>query len=168
MRQKFDEILNIKQVEVLSFHESYDHKIELTKNFFNFFKSRIYSLSFRKLKTLKIYLKENLTKKFVNFNKVFNAFFILFIVKFNEKLKFCVNYRKFNVIIKRNVYFISLINEIFARIMNCKYMFKLNIIVAFNKFRLNFKNKNFTTFICSLNIYKYYVLSFEFINDSAN
>ena len=41
---------------------------------------------------------------------------MLFIKKSNKELRFCVNYRKLNVIIKRNRYFISLIDEILIRI----------------------------------------------------
>ena len=79
-----------------------------------------------------------------------------------------MNYRLLNQITKRNVYSISLIEKTLIKIIDCKYNFKLNIIVVFNKLRMNKNNENFTTFICSLNIYKYHVFSFELINDLTN
>ena len=93
---------------------------------------------------------------------------ILFVIKFNEKFRFCVNYRKFNVIIKRNDYFIFLIDEILTKFIKYKYITKLNIIAVFNKFRMHSKNKSLITFICSLKIYKYYVLSFDLTNNFFN
>ena len=65
---------------------------------------------------MKKYLNKRLKKIFIVFNHVLFVFFVLFIEKSNEELRFCVNYRKLNVIIKRNRYFISLINGILIRI----------------------------------------------------
>ena len=44
---------------------------------------------------------------------------------------------------------------------------RLDIITIFNKLRIHFDNKDFTTFITSLEIYKYRVLSFNLINNLA-
>ena len=117
---------------------------------------------------LKKYLKKNLRKNFINFSNASFFLLILFVIKFNEKLRFCVDYRKFNVIIKRNDYFISFIDEILIKLIECKYIIKLNIIAAFNKFRMYSKNENLITFICSLKVYKYYILSFNLTNDLFN
>ena len=76
-----------------------------------------------------------------------------------------MNYKKLNVIIKRNRYFISLINEILIRIQDCKYFIRLNIIAVFNKLRMYSNNENFIIFIIFLEMYKYRMLSFELIND---
>ena len=83
------------------------------------------------------------------------ALFVLFIEKSNEELRFCVDYKKLNVIIKRNRYFILLIKEILAKIQNCKYLTRLNIITAFNKLRMHSNNENFIIFVISFEIYKY-------------
>ena len=117
---------------------------------------------------LKKYLKKNLRKNFINFNNVSFFSSILFVIKFNEELCFCVNYCKFNVIIKRNDYFIFFIDETLIKFIKCKYIMKLNIIAIFNKFRMHSKNKNLITFICSLKVYKYYILSFNLTNDFFN
>ena len=166
--KRFEIVLNLKKVDKLFSHRFYDHKIELIEDLTQLFRSRVYFLSFKKFEILQKYLHENLQKEFINSNKTFYVSFILFVVKSNDQLRLCVNYRKLNVIIKRNNYFISLIKEILIKIIDCKFLFKLNIISTFNKFRMNSQSENFIIFICSLNIYKYHVLLFELINDSIS
>ena len=117
---------------------------------------------------LKKYLEKNFRKSFINFNNVLFFSSILFIIKFNEELYFCVDYRKLNVIIKRNNYFIFFIDETLIKFIEYKYITKLNIIAIFNKLQMHLKNENLITFICSLKIYKYHVLSFNLTNDLFN
>ena len=118
-----------------------------------------------KLEKIKKYFIENLFKNFITFNKILYFSSMLFAMKVNEDLRFCVDYRKFNVMIKRNRYSLSLIKEIIKKIIECKYFIKLNIIAVFNKLRMHFDNENYTTFITVLNVYKYRVLSFNLINE---
>ena len=161
--QTFNSIIT----ENLSSHRSYNYKIDFVDDFHTM-RNRVYSLFYLKLMKLKKYLKKNLRKNFINLNNVSFFSSILFIIKFNEKFRFCVNYRKFNIIIKRNDYFIFLIDEILIKFIKCKYITKLNIIAVFNKFRMHLKNENLITFICSLKIYKYHVLFFNLTNDLFN
>jgi len=72
-----------------------------------------------KLLKVKKYLNENLSKKFITSSQTFYFFFVLFALKANEDLRFCVNYRKLNVIFKRNKYSLSLIDEIIDKIVSC-------------------------------------------------
>ena len=146
--KRFESVLNLKKIDKLSFHKSYDHKVELTKNSNQLSRSRMYSLSFKKLEILQKYFHENLQKRFINSSKTLYVSLILFVVKFNEHLWLCVDYRKLNVIIKRNSYSISLIEKTFARVIDCKFLFKLNIISTFNKLRMNSQSEDFTIFIC--------------------
>ena len=159
---KFKIVLNFKEIENLSFYRVYDYKIELINDVFAFSKNKMYFLSSKKLETLQKYFKKKFKKKFINFNNIFFISFIFFVVKSNEQLKLYIDYRKFHVITKRNIYSIFLIEKILIRVIDCKYIFKLNIISIFNKFRINFNNENFITFICFLNIYKYHVFFFRF------
>jgi len=78
-----------------------------------------------------------------------------------------VNYRKLNALIKRNRYSIFLIDEVLACIQGSKYLTRLNIIIAFNKLHMNFESENLTTFVTFFNVYKYKVMLFELINESA-
>ena len=90
---------------------------------------------------------------------------MLFAIKVNKDLQFCVDYRKFNVMIKQNRYFLFLIKKIIKKIIECKHFIKLNIIADFNKFRMHFDNENYIIFITVLNVYKYRVFSFDLINE---
>ena len=85
------------------------------------FKNRIFLILNHKFEEVKKYLNEHLKKKFIVFNHALFALFILFIKKLNERLRFYVNDKKLNAIIKKNRNFISLINKILLRIHNCKY-----------------------------------------------
>jgi len=125
-------------------------------------------MSNNKLQKIKKYLKNNLRKNFISFSTTFYVLSILFVVKLNNSLRFCVDYRKLNAIIRRNRYSISLINEILIRVTKCKYLIKLNIIATFNKLRMHFDSENYIIFVTFIRIYKYYVLSFDLINKSIN
>ena len=161
--QTFDLII----IKNFSFHCFYNYKIDLV-NDFHTMQNRVYFLFYLKLIKLKKYLKKNLRKNFINFNNVLSSLSILFVIKFNEKFCFCVNYRKFNVIIKRNNYFIFFIDETLIKFPKCTYIIKLNIIAIFNKLQMHSKNKNFILFICFLKVYKYHVFSFDLTNDFFN
>ncbi len=117
-----------------------------------------------KLLKVKKYLNENLSKKFITSSQTLYFFFVLFALKANEDLWFCVNYQKLNVIFKRNKYSLSLINEIIDKIVSCKHLTRLNIISAFNKLWMHFNNENYITFITALEAYKYKMLSFKLTN----
>ena len=125
----------------------------------------MFSYKFEKIKK---YFIENLFKNFITFNKILYFSSILFTMKVNKDLQFCVDYRKFNVMTKRNQYFLLLIKKIIEKIIECKHFIKLNIIVVFNKLRMHFDNENYTTFITTLNAYKYRVLSFDLINEFSS
>ncbi len=90
-------------------------------------------MSFYKLQKVKKYLNKNLFKEFITFSKASYFSLILFTLKANENLQFCVDYQKLNAIIKRNYYFLSFINEVINKIVDCKHLTQLNIILTFNK-----------------------------------
>ena len=90
---------------------------------------------------------------------------MLFALKINEDLRFYVNYRKLNIIIKRNRYLLLLIEKVIKKLIECKYLIRLNVIAAFNKLRMHLDSENLITFITILRLYKYHVLSFDLIND---
>ena len=111
-------VFDKSQTNILSLYRFYNHKLKFAKGADKniLFKSRIYSILNYKFEQIKKYLNEHLKKRFIIFNYALFASFVLFVKKPNDKLRFYVNYRKLNVIIKRNRYFILLINEILIRI----------------------------------------------------
>ena len=77
-------------------------------------------MSIDKLKIVKEYLKNNLNKDFIQISSVLIVSSMLFIQKSKEKLRFCINYRKLNAIIKKNRYLLSLIEETLTKIIKTK------------------------------------------------
>jgi len=150
----------------LSLHQSYDHKIELEDKS-QLFKSWLYFMLSHKLQKIKEYLEENLKKKFITLSKASFALLILFVEKKDNNLRFCMNYRKLNALIKRDRYSIFLIDEILAWIQDSKYLTWFNIIITFNKLRMSSESENLTTFVTFFNVYKYRIMLFELINESA-
>ncbi len=165
---KYYEFLNVfnwVQSNKLLFHRFYNHKIELISDS-TFSRCWAYQMFSVKLLKVKKYLNENLSKKFITFSQIFYFSLILFALKANKDLWFCMKYWKLNVIFKRNKYFLLLINEIIDKIMSCKHLTRLNIISAFNKLQMHLDNENYITFITVLKAYKYKMLSFELTNES--
>ncbi len=165
--QNFLDVFDRAQADKLSSHHSYDHKIELTSDATS---SRCwaYQMSLYKLQKVKKYLNENLFKEFIISSKASYFSFVLFALKANENLRFCVDYWKLNAIIKRNRYSLSLINEMIDKIVDCKHLTRLNIISMFNKLWMHSDSENYTIFIIALEAYKSKMLFFELINDSAS
>ncbi len=165
---KYHEFLDVfdrAQSNKLLSHHFYDHKIELISDS-TFSRCQIYRMSSVKLLKVKKYLNENLSKKFITSSQTLYFFLVLFVLKANEDLRFCMNYRKLNVIFKRNRYSLSLIDEIIDKIVSCKHLTRLNIISAFNKLWMHLDSENYITFITALEAYKYKMLSFELTNES--
>ncbi len=166
---EYHDYLNIfdrEMIDQLSLHRFYDHKIELIDEEM-FSRSKLYQMFNHKLQKIKKYLIEHLNKEFIFFSFASYALLILFIKKKDDSLRFCIDYRKLNALIKRNRYSLSLIDETLACIQESKYLTRLNIIVAFNKLRMHSDSKDLTIFIIFFDSYKYHVMLFELINEST-
>ncbi len=129
---EFLDVFDQVQLNKLLSHRFYDHKIELI-NDSTLFCCWVYWMFSVKLLKVKKYLNKNLLKKFITSSQTLYFFLVLFALKANEDLWFCVNYWKLNVIFKRNRYSLSLIDKIIDKIVSCKHLTRLNIISAFNK-----------------------------------
>ncbi len=160
------DVFDWAMVDQLSSHRLYDHKIELIDEETSS-RSRLYQMFGHKLQKMKKYLIKHLNKEFISSSFALYASLILFVEKKDESLRFCVDYRKLNALIKRDRYSLSLIDEILARIQESKYLTRLNIIVAFNKLRMHSDSEDLTIFITFFDFYKYHVMSFELINGST-
>ncbi len=153
---EYHDYLNVfdwAMIDQLSLHHFYDHKIELNHEE-TFLRSKLYQMFNHKLQKIKKYLIKHLNKKFIFFSFASYVSLILFVEKKDESLRFCIDYRKLNALIKRNCYSLSLINETFTHIQESKYLTQLNIIVAFNKLHMHSDSEDLTIFIIFFNLYK--------------
>ncbi len=165
--QDFLDVFDWAQADKLSSHHSYDHKIKLTSDVTSS-RCQAYWMSLYKLQKVKKYLNENLFKEFITSSKASYFSSVLFILKANEDLWFCIDYWKLNAIIKRNRYSLSLIDEMIGKIVDCKHLTRLNIISTFNKLRMHSDSENYTIFIITLETYKSKILLFELTNYSVS
>ncbi len=166
---EYHDYLNVfdrAMINQLSSHCFYDHKIELINEEI-FLQSRLYQMFNYKLQKIKKYLIDYLNKEFIFFSFASYVSLILFIEKKDESLRFCVNYKKLNALIKRDHYSLLLIDETFAHIQESKYLTQLNIIVTFNKLHMHLNSEDLTIFIIFFDLYKYHVILFDLINESA-
>ncbi len=158
------DIFDRAMIDQLSSHRIYDHKIKLIDKRM-FLRSRLYQMFDHKLQKIKKYLIKHLNKEFIFFSFASYISLILFAEKKDESLRFCVDYRKLNALIKRNRYSLLLIDETFVRIQESKYLTQLNIIVTFNKLQMHSDSEDLTIFITFFDSYKYHVMLFELINE---
>jgi hypothetical protein len=121
---EYHDFLNVfskEKTDILSFHRKHDHRIELEKDHESGHEyASLYNLSDDELFLIKKYFKEHLNKDFIESSIAFYASSILFAKKSEDELRFCVDYRKLNVITKKNRYSISLIAKTIARLSKTK------------------------------------------------
>ena len=117
--------------------------------------------------TLKLrrYLNENLNKEFIRVNRFETIVFVLFVKKFEENFRFCVNYRDLNVVIVKNKYFLFLIFEILNRFNLVKIFIKFDIIFVFNKLRIREENEFLIAFRTRFELFEYFVMLFDLCNE---
>jgi hypothetical protein len=121
----------------------------------------------KELKIVKKYLENNLKKNFIVANRSFFASSVMFIKKADESLRFYVDYRKLNQLIKKNKYSLSLIEKTLTHLSKTKYFTKLDIRQIFHRIRItNVEFEDFITFRIRFDVYRYRVLSFELCNES--
>ena len=147
-------------------HQIWNHEIilELSKTFtFEF----IYALFEKKLKILREYLNENLTKKFIRKSQSSTKYSILFVFKKNKKLRLCIDYRKLNEITIKNRHSLLKINEFQNHLLKAKYFIKLDLRETYNLIRMKTRKKWKIIFRTRYEHYEYTIISFEFINVST-
>jgi hypothetical protein len=165
--QKFLNVFDKKTFNTFASHRSYDHKIVLKKNVVFDYIS-LYKMFEKELKIVKKYLENNLKKRFIVASRSFFASSVMFMKKTNDSLRFYVDYKKLNQLIKKNRYSLSLIDETLTHLRKTKYFIKLNIRQTFHRIRItNVESENLTTFRIRFDAYKYRVLSFDLCNEST-
>jgi hypothetical protein len=121
---EYHDFLNVffkEKASILLSHKKHDHRIKLEKNHESKHEyASLYNFSKEELLLIKKYLKKHLDEKFIELSTTFYASLILFAKKFDDKLRFCVDYRKLNAITKKNRYSILLIIETIVRLFKAK------------------------------------------------
>ena len=106
-------------------------------------------------------------KEFIKELQSSAEYLILFVLKSNESLKLCVDYKALNNIMIKNSYLLSLISELQNRLQRAQWFMKFNILEAFNQIRIKEEDEWKTVFCTQLKHYKYLIMSFDLINASV-
>lgn len=102
-----------KNFNSLSFYWKYNHKSQL-KEREKSYHLLLYKMSFKKLDIIKFYFHLYLVQDFISVSLIFYSSLVLFIKKPGREIWFCINYEKFNAIIKKDYYSILFIEETLA------------------------------------------------------
>ena len=121
-------------------------------------------MSPKELNVVKQYLDSHLAKKFIQISLASYFSPVLFVKKPRKGIQFCVDYKRLNIIIKKNRYSILLIKEILAQLKDIKYFTEINIYQAFYQIRMSKNSKEITTFLIRFDAFKYLVITFSFCN----
>ena len=127
----FADLFQKAAADQLSEHRSYDHEIPLIKEKKSTFRS-LYSLSEVEAAACRAWIKENKKKEFIHKLQSLAEALILFIKKKNDTLRLCVDYRKLNIITKKNWMTSSLINELLERLWKTVIFIKLDLRGVYN------------------------------------
>ena len=147
-------------------HRSYDHKIELDAST-SLSYGPLYSQTTAELRALKDYLIENLDKGFIESSQAPWSSPVLFVKKPNGGLRFCIDFRKLNLLTRKDRYPLPLIDETLARLNHVKVYTKLDIRQAFYRIYIHLDSEELTTFRMCYGLYKCKVLPFGLMNGLA-
>ena len=148
-------------------YRSYDYIISLVEGKTSSF-GVLYSISQDKLKVLRKYLDEHLSKGVIRVSSSPTASLVLFVKKLGGGLRFYIDYRKLNSITIKNRYSLPLIKEILDRLYHTKVYSKIDIITAFNRMRITKGEEWKTAFRTRYSLYKYLVIPFGLANTPSS
>ena len=162
----FSDVFEKKNVDRLPEHRPYDCPIDLKDGACPPF-GPIYGLSEPELKTLKIYIEENLAKGFIRHSKSPAGSPILFVKKKDGTLRLCIDYRGLNRVTVRNRYPLPLIPELLDRLRAGRIFSKIDLRGAYNLVRIKPGDEWKTAFRTRYGHFEYMVMPFGLTNAPA-
>ena len=124
----------------------------------------LYNMSRDELLVLRRTLTEYLDKGFIRVSNSSTAAPVLFIRKPGGGLRFYINYRRLNKLIRKDRYPLPLIYETLRNIGRAKWYTKLDIIAAFHKIRITEGDEWITAFRTRYGLFKWLVTPFSLAN----
>ena len=124
----------------LNTHDQIEHLIDFIKEK----TSRIdcvYNMSQDEFITFRNYIANVLKKNWIRFFNESIEAFVLFIKKFDDSLRLCVDYRKFNEIIIKNKYLLLFLSKMLKRFAKARKFIKINIYNAYHRIRIRKNDK---------------------------
>ena len=113
------------------------------------------------------YIIENLAKGLIEPGNAPWAAPILFALKGDGSLRFCVDYRKLNAMTEKEQYPLPLIDETLARIVQTKVFTKIDIRQTFHRIRIAPESEDLIHSRTRYSAYKFKVMPFGLSNGPA-
>ena len=121
-----------------------------------------------KLQFVKKFLEEHLKKGYIEASSAPCLSQIMLAAKPGGGIRFCVDYRRLNKLIKKDIYLIPLIEKTLAQLKNAKVFTKIDTRQAFHKLRMAADLEDLTTFALRFSVFKWKVLPFGFTGGPAS
>ena len=107
-----------------------------------------------KLQFMKKFLEEHLKKRSIKTSSAPCLSHIMLAAKPGRGIRFCIDYRRLNKLIKKDTYPIPLIKETLAQLKNAKAFTKIDIREAFYKLKMAADSEDYTTFASRFRAFK--------------
>jgi hypothetical protein len=162
----FDDVFSLKNEKTLaSRKKNVDYAIELKNDKQSSYES-FYNLFNFELKTLRLYLDDALTRDIIRHSINSIEISMLFILKKNEKLRLCIDYRNLNKITRKNRHLLSLIIQMLNQLKDCRFFIKIDLTNAYNRTRIKKNDEWKTTFRIRYEHFEYLMMFFDLANAS--
>jgi hypothetical protein len=162
----FADVFSKESASVLPPRRPHDHRIPLEPGATPPF-GPLYPLSEAELQVLDEYLKENLSKGYIQPSSSPAGAPILFVKKRDGSLRLCVDYRGLNKVTVKNRYPLPLIGESLDRLRSATVYTKLDLRSGYNLVRIAEGDEWKTAFRSRYGHYEYHVMPFGLTNAPA-
>ncbi len=164
--REFDDVFSLKNEKILASHKkNVDHVIKL-KNEKQSSYEFLYNLFNFKLKTLRLYFDDALTRDIIKHSMSSIETSMLFVLKQNEKLRLFVDYRDLHKITRKNRHSLSLIIQMLNQLKNCRFFIKIDLTDVYNRIRIKKNDEWKTTFRIRYEHFEYLMMFFDLANAS--
>lgn len=166
--QEFKDVFSKQASDTLPPQRPCDHNIRLEKDMDPaqaIGHAPLYKQTREQLEAAKAYIIDNLQKGFIVPSYApFASPILMARHPSTGKLRFCVDYRKLNLITRKDRYPLPLIDELMSRISGAKVFTKLDIRQGFHRIRMTPESEDLTTFRTRYGMFKYRVMPFGLTN----
>ena len=150
----------------LNTYDQIEHSIDLVKK-----KTPridcVYNMSQDELAAFWNYIANALKKNWIRFFSEPIEASVLFMKKFNDNLRLCVDYRELNEIIIKNKYSLSFFLEILKRFAKARRFIKIDIRNVYHRIRIRKSDEWKIAFRIRYDQFEYQIMFFDFVNVSA-
>ena len=140
--------------DTLSPHSKYNHQIRLLEKYRNHDYSLLSKMSESKLQFVKKFLEKHLKKGFIEASSAPCLLHIMLAAKPEESIRFCIDYKRLNELIKKDAYPIPLIEKTLTQLKNAKVFTKINIRQTFHKFKMAADSEDYIMFASQFRAFK--------------